>query len=62
MKNLISTFNRVLLAYAMCGIGESACSLCPYVVFKVNDKTELCLSMIEKDKKIIEDVLKEIDA
>ena len=62
MKYLTSTFNKVLLAYALCGIGESACPLCPYSVFKIGDKTELCVSMIDRDKQIIEGVLEEIDA
>ena len=62
MKYLTSTFNKVLLAYAACGLGENACSFCPYVMFKFNDKTELCMSMVDRDRKIIEDVLKEIDA
>jgi len=62
MKYLTSIFNKALLAYAICGVGEHHCEFCPYAVFKVNDKTELCMSMVERDKKIIEGVLKEIDA
>lgn len=61
MKYLTSTFNKVLLAYGLCGMGESACSCCPYVMFKIDDKKKLCMNMVDRDKKIIEDVLKEID-
>ena len=62
MKYLTSTFDKVLLAYAVCGLGEDACSQCPYDIFKLNDKTVLCKSMVDRDKKIIEGVLEEIDA
>lgn len=61
MKYLTSTFNKVLLAYAVCGVGEHSCSHCPYSVFKVGDKTDLCMNMVDRDKKIIEDVLDKID-
>ena len=62
MKYLTSIFSKVLLAYVVCGVGEHFCSHCPYAMFKVNDKTELCMNMVDRDRKIVEDVLKEIDA
>lgn len=61
MKYLVSIFNKVLLAYAVCDVGEHFCSHCPYSVFKIGDKTELCMNMADRDKKIIEDALEKID-
>ncbi|MBO7696627.1 MAG: hypothetical protein J6T10_28705 [Methanobrevibacter sp.] len=62
MKYLTSIFNKVLLAYGLCGMGENVCSCCPYVMLKIDNKKKLCMNMVDRDKKIIEDVLKEIDA
>lgn len=61
MKYLTSKLDKVLLAYAVCGMGEDACYHCPYMMFKIGNKTKLCMSMVDRDKKIIEYVLEKID-
>lgn len=32
------------------------------MMFKIGNKTKLCMSMVDRDKKIIDDVLEKIDA
>lgn len=63
MRYLTSIFNKVLLAYAICGLSEDACQQCPYVMFKfnINDKSMLCKNMVDRDKRTIDGILEEID-